>query len=295
MYHVITKLTGNDGRHAIMQGNIESREAARTYAREHGGMVKTDKELSNWTIAGRIVPPVNPTTTEETTVTDNTATNQAAPEGGAQEPEASQPNSIMGAAEQVAGEQAKRTTVGKKEKPEPKRIKTDAATLADAESDMRVWADKVKAGELSKVDFVRKVSLWNGRKLQRSDAIALTAKVFPDGSISPATVSTQFQFARSDRMAEYTERASKREAELKEREAKKAAKKDEAAKKKEQREAEAKAKADQKAAEKKRREDEKAAKAKAKAEEQERKAAEAKAKQEAEAGKQQVEPETEQA
>lgn len=284
MYHVISKAPSADGRHTILCGDIPGRELARQYARENQGTVKTDAELTELVNGGKIVPSAT-ATSKETEVTTSDTTTQDADQGNTGgNPPADPPadQTIEGAAEQVANEQAKRTTVGKKAKPEPKRVKTAPEVLDRARSFMKAAAEMVKAGDLSKVDFVRQVSLWKdeptGAKLQRSDAILLTAELVL--GISPATVSTQFQFARSDRMSEYNQRADKRSQEAKEREGKKAeADKAKAAKKAERDAEKAKkeqAKKDaaaQREAEKKAKADEKAAKEKA-----EREAAEAKGK-----------------
>lgn len=286
MYHILTKNTNAAGQRAVLRGNIESRDEARQFARENDGTVKTDAELTQMIGDGKIAVPSTPTP-KETEVTTSTApatsneTTQSQDGAAGTTPTtedntgntASAATSIEGAAEQVAAEQAKRTTVGKKAKAEPKRVKTAPEVLEDARTDMKTWAEQVRQGKLSKVDFVRNVALWNGKKLQRSDAILLTAEM--QLGISPATVSTQFQFARSERMNEYKQNADKRAAEAAEREAKQAAAKAEKDAAKAKREAEKAAKEKAKADAKAQREQEKAAKEAAAKAEADRKAAEA--------------------
>lgn len=286
MYHVVSK-----GRHygpkqnqyLLLKGSVDSRDDARAYARANDGSVKTDAELTQLIGDGKIEVPSTQQPQEPSVSNQNQFPGAAAPA----DDQSTNPNpkpeapSISGAAEQVANEQAQRTTVGKKAKPEPKRVKTSDEVLAAAREHIATLAPKVADQSMSKVDFVRDLALWNNRALQRGDAIKLTEEA--NLGISPATVSTQFQFARSDRMTEYADRASKRADEAKEREAKKNEKKAEQEKKAKEREAE-KAKREQEKKDKEAaREKEKAEKEQEREAEKQRKADEKAAKEKADA------------
>lgn len=303
VYHVISKTRNDAGQATILRGDIESRDEARSFAKSADGTVKSDSELTTMLNDGKILvpqptkestdmPSQNPNAEPTDAGTQNTTAPETNGEGAPQNAEGGVPpnGSIMGAAEQTAADQTKRTTVGKKAKPEPKRVATPEDVLAEAESDAQTLAERVKKGELSKVDFVRKLALWGDKRLQRGDAIKLTAKVLPE--IAAATVSTQFQFARSERMTEYTSRAATREQEAKARADKKAADEKARADAKAKREADAKAKADKKAADDKAKQEKKEADAKAKADakaaEDKRKADEKAAKEQQQAGEQQA-------
>lgn len=262
MYFVISKTETSNGQRTILKGDIASREDARTFARENDGSVKTSVELTQMIGDGKIVIS-QPITQETPTVSQNQFPTPPAPVINTRSPAAdptdpAQTNvtapeqktlSISDAAEQVASESTKRTTVGKKEKAPPKRVKTADEVLARARTYVsEELAPALTTDRISKVEFVRSLSLWEDKALQRSDALALTAAA--DVGISPATVSTQFQFARSDRMNAHADRAKEREAEAAKRDEKKKAAEAERAQKKLDREAEAKRKADDKASKK---------------------------------------------
>jgi hypothetical protein len=130
-------------------------------------------------------------------------------------------NSILDAASAVAGEQAKRTTVGKKVKEEPKRIKTDDEVLARAKEYAASLDPEVRTGKMSRVAFVRHLALWEDKVLQRGDVLTITSDQAL--GISPATASTQFQFARSARFTEHQERSTDRDSDAEIRAARKLA------------------------------------------------------------------------
>lgn len=271
MFYVVSKNLNANGQRYV-RAELENREAAREYARSNDGTVKTEAEFNQMTIDGKIavIPTATATIEQEPTMTQDTSpaadktdvvvTNVTAPE---EHPTAAD-NSIMGAAEKTASEQEKRTTVGKKEKEEPKRVKTSDDVLARAREHAKNLDKLVRTNQMSKVDFVRDLALWEDKALTRGDALTITAD--RELGISPATVSTQFQYARSAKWDAHQERAEKRSTEAEAREAKKKADEEAKAKAKADREAAAKAKAEEKEAAKKKAEEEKAAKAKADAE-----------------------------
>lgn len=270
MFHVISKNPNATGQRVLL-ASIGNREEARMFARENEGTVKTDAELTQLASADKLIQ-LQPTAKEHIMTseinpaadkTDEVVTNVTAPE---EHPVAADKpaDTILGAAEQTANEQAKRTTVGKKEKEEPKRVKTDDAVLARARDHVKKLDKLVRTNQMSKVDFVRDLALWDERALTRGDALALTAE--SELGISPATVSTQFQYARSAKWDAHQERAEKRATEAEERAAKKKADEEAKAKAKADREAEAKTKAEAKAKEAEEAKAKKEAEAKAKVE-----------------------------
>lgn len=263
MFHVVSKTNTVHGKRELLT-SLEGREAAREFARNNGGTVKTEAELAQMTADGTLstsnfaLPATieqEPTMTHETSPaadkTDKVHTNVTAPED---HPAAAATETILGAAETVAGAQAKRTTIGKKEKEEPKRVKTPDETLAAARQYATELAKQVRSAQVSKVGFPRQLALWNDRALTRSDVIALVDE--QKLGISPATVSSQFQFARSAKWQEHQQRAKERELTAAQREANKAndsdakekAKVEREAAQKANREAKEKAKAENKAA-----------------------------------------------
>jgi hypothetical protein len=136
--------------------------------------------------------------------TDDVITDITAPE------EQPASNSILDAASDVANEQSKRTTLGKKEKEEaPKRVPTDPAVLARAKEYAASLDPQVRTGKMSRVAFVRHLALWEEKALQRPDVLQMVSDQAL--GISPATASTQFQFARSNRWTEHQERTSDRQ------------------------------------------------------------------------------------
>jgi hypothetical protein len=146
--------------------------------------------------------------------TDPANTNVTAPEEGTG-------NSILDAADDVAKQQAKRTTVGKKEKEAPKRVVTSEEVLNRAREYAATLDPLVRTGKLSRVAFVRRLSLWEDKALTRGDVLNITSDQAL--GISPATASTQFQFARSPRFAEHVERSTDRSDDAEARAAKKLA------------------------------------------------------------------------
>jgi len=131
--------------------------------------------------------------------TDDVITNVTAPE---------EKPSILGAAEDVASEQSKRTTLGKKVKEEPKRVKTSDEVIQRAKEYAATLDPQVRTGKMSRVAFVRHLALWEEQALQRGDVLQITSDQAL--GISPATASTQFQFARSNRFTEHQERSTDR-------------------------------------------------------------------------------------
>jgi len=282
MYYVLTKNANSNGQRTLL-ATLATRGESREFARINDGTVRNESEYNHLAAEDRIAYPTatatatqEPTMTHETSPaadkTDDVITNVTAPE---EHPVAADKpaDTILGAAEQVASEQEKRTTVGKKEKEEPKRVKTADDVLARAREFAKGLDKKVRVNEMSKVDFVRALALWENRALTRGDALTITAD--RELGISPATVSTQFQYARSAKWDAHQERAEKRVTETEAREAKKKADEEAKAKAKEEREAKAKAAAEEK----------EAAKVKAEADKKAKAEAEAKAKAEAEAKK----------
>jgi len=144
--------------------------------------------------------------------TDDVTTDVTAPEEGS--------NSILGAAEDVANTQATRTTIGKKVKePATKRVATSPELLAKARDFAATLDPLVRTGKMSRVAFVRQLALWDEKSLTRGDVLTITSDQAL--GISPATASTQFQFARSNRFNEAADRGTDREAEIAARTAKK--------------------------------------------------------------------------
>jgi hypothetical protein len=273
MFYVITKtLNANNERTLLAQ--FENREAAREFARGNEGSVKNDAEFAQLTTDLKIAPIASPTIEQEPTMThetspaadktDDVVTNVTAPE---EHPKAA--DSIMGAAEQVANEQSKRTTIGKKAKEEPKRVKTSDDVMARARAHATELAKQVRTAQMGKVDFPRQLALWEGKVLTRGDVIQLVEE--QRLGISPATVSSQYQFARSDKWAAHQERAAKRLADIDARTGKKV---DDA-------EAKEQAKADREAKQKAAREEKEKAKAEAKVKAQADREAKAKEREEA--------------
>jgi len=245
MFYVITK-TFNANNERTLLAQFENREAAREFARSNEGSVKNDAEFAQLTTDLKIAPIASPTATQEPIMThetspaadktDDVITNVTAPE---EHPKAS--SSIMDAAEEVAGEQAKRTTIGKKAKEEPKRVKTSDEVMAQAREHATELAKLVRTAQLNKVSFPRELALWNNRVLTRGDVIQLVEE--QRLGISPATVSSQYQFARSSKWEAHVERAAKRGNSGEDRAAKKAAEAEEKEKAKAEREAKAKERA----------------------------------------------------
>ena len=270
MYYVLTKNADSNGQRALL-ATLNTRGESREFARVNDGTVRNEAEYNQYVSEGKIAATA--TATQEPIMTheispaadktDDVVTNVTAPE---EHPVAADKpaDSIMGAAEQTASEQAKRTTVGKKEKEEPKRVKTSDDVLAQAREFAKGLDKNVRVNQMSKVDFVRALALWNNRALTRGDALTITAD--RELGISPATVSTQFQYARSAKWDAHQERAEKRGSEAEAREAKKKADEEAKAKAKADREAAAKQKADEKEAKAKADKEAKEAKAKADAE-----------------------------
>jgi hypothetical protein len=271
MFYVVTKNLNATGQRVLL-ASLENRESAREFARNNEGTVRTEAEFNQLTVDGKLAAQIpstpadekEPIMTNETSPaadkTDEVITNVTAPE---EHPVAAD-ESIMGAAEKVASEQSKRTTVGKKEKEEPKRVKTADDVLARAREHAKNLDKLVRTNQMSKVDFVRALALWEDKALSRGDALTITAD--RELGISPATVSTQFQYARSAKWDAHQERAEKRSTEAEAREAKKKADEEAKAKAKADREAAAKAKAEEKEAKAKADKEAKEADAKAKAE-----------------------------
>ena len=250
MFYVVTKNLNATGQRVLL-ASLGNREEAREFARNNEGTVKTEADFNQLTADGKLAAPLpatpadekEPIMTNETSPaadkTDDVITNVTAPE----EHPVAAADSIMGAAEKVAGEQAKRTTVGKKEKEEPRRVKTADDVLARAREHAKNLDKLVRTNQMSKVDFVRALALWEDKALTRGDALTITAD--RELGIAPATVSTQFQYARSQKWDAHQERAEKRSTEAEAREAKKKADEEAKAKAKADKEAkEAKAKAD---------------------------------------------------
>jgi hypothetical protein len=272
MFYVVSKNLNATGQRVLL-ASIGNREEAREFARNNEGTVKTEADFNQLQIDGKLAPapiPATPANEKEIIMTnpnpaadktDEVNTNVTAPE------EKPADATILGAAEQVANEQSKRTTVGKKEKEEPKRVKTADDVLARAREHAKNLDKLVRTNQMSKVDFVRALALWEDKALTRGDALTITAD--RELGISPATVSTQFQYARSAKWEAHQERAENRATEAEERAAKKKADEEAKAKAKADREAEQKAKAE--------------AKVKAEEEAKAKKEAEAKAKAEAKA------------
>jgi len=145
--------------------------------------------------------------------TDDVVTNVTAPEENPT-------NSILGAAADVANTQATRTPVGKKVKEAPKaRVATAPELLAKAREFAATLDPQVRTGKMSRVAFVRELALWDERALTRGDVLTITSDQAL--GISPATASTQFQFARSSRYDAAATKGVDREAEIAARAAKK--------------------------------------------------------------------------
>lgn len=275
MYYILTKNADSNGQRALL-ATLNTRGESREFARVSDGTVRNEAEFNAMVAEGKILQPQTqePAMTNETSPaadkTDEVVTNVTAPEEHPVAADAAKPaDSILGAAEEVASEQAKKTTIGKKEKEEPKRVKTDDAVLTRAREFAQGLDKKVRTNQMSKVDFVRALALWENRALTRGDALTITAD--RELGIAPATVSTQFQFARSSKWDDHLERAEKRKADEEAREAKKKADDEAKAKAKDEREAKQKAAAAEKEAAKAKAKADADAKAKAKAEAEEAK------------------------
>jgi colicin import membrane protein len=270
MYYILTKNADSNGQRALL-ATLHTRGESREFARVNDGTVRNEAEYNAMLAEGKIfgtqsTTEKEPTMTAEinpaTDKTDEVITNVTAPE---EHPVAADKpaDTILGAAEEVASEQSKRTTIGKKEKEEPKRAKTADDVLARAREFAKGLDKQVRTNQMSKVDFVRALALWEDRALTRGDALTITAD--RELGISPATVSTQFQYARSTKWDAHQERASQRMTDAEAREAKKKAAEEAKAKAKEEREAKAKAAAEAKEAAKQKAEEERKAKAEAEA------------------------------
>jgi hypothetical protein len=273
MYYVLTKNPDSNGQRALL-ATLTTRGESREFARVNDGTVRNEAEFNAMLNEGKIIEPQptaieqEPTMTHETSPaadkTDDVVTNVTAPE---EHPKAA--DTIMGAAEQVANEQSKRTTIGKKAKEEPKRVKTSDDVMARARAHATELAKQVRTAQMGKVDFPRQLALWEGKVLTRGDVIQLVEE--QRLGISPATVSSQYQFARSDKWAAHQERAAKRLADIDARTGKKV---DDA-------EAKEQAKADREAKQKAAREEKEKAKAEAKVKAQADREAKAKEREEA--------------
>lgn len=210
MYYVLTKNADSNGQRTLL-ATLNTRGESREFARINDGTVRNEAEYNQYVTEGKIATPATaiqePTMTHETSPaadkTDEVNTNVTAPE---EHPKAA--DSILGAAEQVANEQSKRTTIGKKAKEEPKRVKTSDDVMARARAHATELAKQVRTAQMGKVDFPRQLALWEGKVLTRGDVIQLVEE--QRLGISPATVSSQYQFARSDKWAAHQERAAKR-------------------------------------------------------------------------------------
>jgi len=162
---------------------------------------------------------------EGTTVTDTATMSPAADKTddvitNVTAPEEKPADSILGAAEDVASEQSKRTTIGKKVKEAPKaRVVTSPELLAKAREFAATLDPLVRTGKMSRVAFVRQLALWDERSLTRGDVLTITSDQAL--GISPATASTQFQFARSSKFDAAATKGNDREAEIAARTAKK--------------------------------------------------------------------------
>lgn len=105
------------------------------------------------------------------------------------------PSGILAAAKKIAKTPRVRKTVGAKAAAEPKRPPTDEGVLLAANEFLKTLAQP--EAKKSKVQIVRELALWQGKKLQRRDVFELVKNYPVDLGIAPATISTQFQFARS--------------------------------------------------------------------------------------------------
>jgi hypothetical protein len=104
--------------------------------------------------------------------------------------------SILDSARKIASTPKVRQMPAKEAKM-PKRVNTDEDVLADA---MGFFEGLVDTGH-NKVRIVREMALWRDQALQRRDVYEIV-HAHPQLAIADATVSTQFQLARSPQWAE---------------------------------------------------------------------------------------------
>jgi hypothetical protein len=229
MYYVISKSVNTEGKRSIL-ATIASREQARTQARELGGTVKTEAEFNELLATGVMAqaqaatpaetekpaetPAATPapapaaaqatgpdvasvaTVVEHAAQVANGAAKVAAEAAALLAPATGKGASIMAMAHSIKSTKPVRRTVGKQEAAEPKRPATDDGVLAAAREHLLSIARP--EAKKTKVQIVRDLALWGDKKLQRRDVFALI-KSYPgsDLGIADATISTQFQFARS--------------------------------------------------------------------------------------------------
>ena len=231
-YFIISKTEDSNGKRGLID-TMDNRQEARNKAKELDGTVKTQAEYDELVAAGKIntgeiaqgesQAEGEGSSTEDVTLrvdTDTAAVVNANPEGAVahlqnavtsgeaaqvaadlmgDKPQDGQPpvnggaGSIMELAQQVKTATKVRKTVGTKEKL-IKRPPTDSGILEAASEELKKL---VNTKDITKVQIVRGLAMWNGKKLQRRDVFKLI-KDFPKPlEIADATISTQFQFARS--------------------------------------------------------------------------------------------------
>jgi hypothetical protein len=186
MYYITTKFAGTK-QHALL-GTAEKREVAREEARKNNGTVRTANEFDELVAAGLI-------SNAATKVPQADAPAPApAPEAPAKPVKAV---ALVEMAKVIKATNHERKTVGKAAKA-PKRVATPEAVLAEA----LVYLKAGVKAQVNKVTLVRGLATWvaadNKTRLQRRDMFALIGQV--DYPIAGATISTQFQLARSGKL-----------------------------------------------------------------------------------------------
>lgn len=219
MYYIISKTADNTGKRPLLE-TAEHRDDARGRAQVIGGTVKTTIEYELMLEAGKVykpepapveaapepelVGPVRTAPSDEAVATVVAHAAQVASQASAVAAEAAallgtvtgRSASIMAMAHQIKATRPTRKTIGKQEKADPKRPATDEGVIAQAREHLLAIARP--EAKKSKVQIVRDMALWGNKKLQRKDVFGLI-KSYPgtDLGIADATISTQFQFARS--------------------------------------------------------------------------------------------------